>query len=451
MNNSPAANRRGFLSSLAAIGPGIVVAGSVIGSGELVNTPVQASKFGFVLLWAVLVSCVIKYLLQVEIARHCLVHNRTTIEALNTCPGPKFRGTSWVGLVYMLGYFATMLTVIGIIGVLGELMHGIWPLAASASTSIRWWGAIQVLATIAVLWQGWYRQLEKLVMVLVGAFSLSVMVGVFLIQGTAYHIGADELMSGLTFSLGPDRQAAAYAVISLLGALGVAANELFMYPYWVLEKGYARELGDPASDGWATRARQWIRIVWLDAGFSTLLATAVTAAFFLLGAAVLHRQGVVPKGMEVIDELSRVYTESYGAWSKWLYLVGAFCTLYSTLVVIAAASGRMWTDLFGSLGFVNSRDPESVRRCHQIIQSLWLCGLLAAFLTINQPPVNLIVAGHFVLGAVMMPLLMVAICWLAFHTDRRVRMGWLTAVGLIASVLFIFGWVVAHVYVQCTG
>ena len=97
-DKSPAAGsaRGGWLGMFAAVGPGIVVTGSVIGSGELVNTPVQAAAFGFVLLWAVLLSCVIKYFLQVEIARHCLVENRTTFEAINECPGPKLRGTSWI-------------------------------------------------------------------------------------------------------------------------------------------------------------------------------------------------------------------------------------------------------------------------------------------------------------------------------------------------------------------
>jgi Mn2+/Fe2+ NRAMP family transporter len=427
-----------------------VVAGSVIGSGELINTPVQAAKFGFVLLWVVLLSCVIKYFLQVEIARHCLVHNRTTVEALNECPGPKFRNTSWIALLYMLGYFATMLTVIGIIGALGGLMHGVWPIGTSDVTSTRVWATVMVGLTIGILWQGWYRHLELLVMVLVGCFSISVFIGVFLIQGTQFRIAADELLSGLTFSLGDSspKQDVAYAVISLMGALGVAANELFMYPYWILEKGYARELGDPASAGWTERARHWIRTIWLDAGLSTILATIVTAAFFLLGAAVLYRQGIVPEGLGVVDQVSRVYTESYGAWSKWLFLVGAFCTLYSTLVVIAAASGRMWADLFGSLGFLDARNAEAVRRCHQIVQTLWLCGLLAAFLLINKQPETLIIAGHFVLGAVMTPLLMYAICWLAFHTDRRVRMGGLTAALLVGSVLVILGCVGANLYIQ---
>jgi len=54
---------------LLAIGPAIVVSGSVIGAGELVNVPHQAAKFGFVLFWAVILSCLIKYFLQVELGR----------------------------------------------------------------------------------------------------------------------------------------------------------------------------------------------------------------------------------------------------------------------------------------------------------------------------------------------------------------------------------------------
>jgi manganese transport protein len=434
MNNG----RRGsFLRSLAALGPGIVVSGSVIGSGELVNTPVQAAKFGFILLWAVLLSCVIKLFVQVELGRHCLAHNRTTIQALNTIPGPRLRGTSWTALVYMLGYFATMLTVVGIIGALGGLMHGIAPLAESQFASTRVWGTLLALVTLGLLWQGWYENLEKLVIALVGVFSLSVGVGVFLIQGTEYRISADEVLSGLTFSLGSNREAAGFAVLSLMGALGTAANELFMYPYWILEKGYARAVGDPESEGWTMRARQWIRTIWLDAGLATAVATIVTGAFFLLGAAVLFRQGTQPQGLAVVDQISSVYTESYGEWSKWVFLIGAFCTLLSTLVVIVAASGRMWTDLFASLGWVDRSDERAVRRWHQITQAVWLFGLLAAFLLLRTEPKLLITGGHFILGAVMTPFFMLCICWLAFQTDARVRMSRPTAVALVASVVAI--------------
>ena len=211
-------------------------------------------------------------------------------------------------------------------------------------------------------------QLEMLVMILVGGFSISVGVGVFLVQGTPYRISGEEILSGLTFSIGDNRKAAAFAVISLMGALGVSANELLMYPYWILEKGYAREVGDPASPGWADRARRWIRTIWIDAGLTTILSTMVTAAFFLLGAAVLHRQKTLPQGLHVVDQISDVFTASYGEWSKALFVVGAFCTLYSTLVVVAAATGRMMADFLASLGLIDRGDESSVHRCHQLFK-----------------------------------------------------------------------------------
>jgi amino acid permease len=72
MNSTTDHRQGGVTWLLTVIGPGIVVAGSVMGSGELINTPVQAAKFGFVLLWVVLLSCVIKYFLQVEIGAQYL-------------------------------------------------------------------------------------------------------------------------------------------------------------------------------------------------------------------------------------------------------------------------------------------------------------------------------------------------------------------------------------------
>lgn len=429
--------RAGWLGMLASIGPGIVVTGSVIGSGELVNTPVQAATFGFLLLWAVLLSCVIKYFLQVEIARHCLVENRTTFEAINECPGPKFRGTSWIGLVYMFGYIITMLPVIGIIGALGGLMHDVWPLPVSPELSVQIWGTLAVLLALAMLWGGAYNQLETLVTVLVAGFSLSVGVGVLLIQGTDYRISAADIASGLEFSLSPEPRAGAYAVLSLMGALGVAANELFMYPYWILEKGYAEKLGDPGDDAWASRAWHWINTIRLDAGLATIVATVVTAAFYLLGAAVLFRQHVMPQGLGVVQQIAAVYTATYGEWSRWVFYLGAFCTLFSTLVVYTAASGRMWTDMFASLGWLDRSNAASTRSCHRYVQLVWLAALLAAFLFLEKQPARLIILGHFVLGAFMTPLLTFAILWMAFHTDPRVRMrrGWAAALVTSAAIL----------------
>ena len=48
----------------------------------------------------------------------------------------------------------------------------------------------------------------------------------------------------------------------------------------------------------------------------------------------------------------------------------------------------------------------------------------------------------------MTPLLMFCICWLAFHTDRRVRMRWPAAVALVGSVAIILACVLINLAVQ---
>ena len=63
MKNTTDHRQGGITWLLTIIGPDFVVASGIMGSGEWINTPVQAAKFGFALLWVALLSCIIKYFL----------------------------------------------------------------------------------------------------------------------------------------------------------------------------------------------------------------------------------------------------------------------------------------------------------------------------------------------------------------------------------------------------
>ena len=426
---------------LLAIGPAIVVSGSVIGSGELINVPVQAAKFGFVLFWAVILSCIIKYFLQVELGRHCLVHNRTTIQALNLVPGPRFRGTSWIGIFYIGGYTISVVTIGGIMAATAGLFTSVMPIGGSEEVSTVSWSVIIFAVIGSILWFSLYDALEKLIAVLVCGFSLSVVVALMLLifsPNPAYPLTLADVASGMTFSLGDpaERAAVAFAVISLLGALGTTANEMFMYPYWILEKGYARNVGSDDDEGRIERAKGWIRVLQLDAGVATLLATVITAAYFLVGCAILHKKGEVPTGINVVEQLSQIYTETYGAWSYGVFMFGGFCTLFSTIVVVVAASGRMWTDLLSSMGVLNYDDPTARRRYNRIFQNIYLTAFLGITLysTLSGvPPEKLVIMGQFINGLVNTPLLMIGIIYLAYKTDNRLRMSTVTSLMLILT------------------
>ena len=75
---------------LRRIGPGLVLAGTLVGSGELIATTRTGAEAGFVLLWLIILGCVIKVFVQVELGRHTISTGKTALEALNGVPGPVF-------------------------------------------------------------------------------------------------------------------------------------------------------------------------------------------------------------------------------------------------------------------------------------------------------------------------------------------------------------------------
>ena len=434
---------------LLTMGPGIVLAAGVIGSGELINTPLQAARFGFVLLWAVLLSCLIKYFLQVEVGRYCLINNQTIFEALTPFPGPKLRKTSWLVWTFMVGWLLAQVGSSGLVGAMAGLLHGIAPLFSNTIGSVRVWAVVVVVGVQLLLWRSLYRPLEKLMIVLALVLSASAVVGLVMLQGTPYRVSGQDLWSGMAFSLGDtDVRLAAFAVISLIGALGVSGSELVVYPYWLLEKGYGRFLGSRDSQGWLDRARGWIRVLKLDAGLATLMATVVTAAYFILGAAILFPQGKTPSGIGVVDQISSIFTASYGPWSKSIFLVSALATLLSTLLAATAVNGRIITDFLCSLGWVDRSRPEAVRRSHQVVQTVFLLSVLTLFLLVPTRPALMVLMSHYIIGVLGTPLATIAICWLAFRTERPLRMSRPIALLLLASAVVIIGCVVFGLAVQ---
>jgi len=156
-------------------------------------------------------------------------------------------------------------------------------------------------------------------------------------------VTAHDLAAGLALTLPPAGLATAIAVF---GITGVGATELVMYPYWCVEKGYARFVGPwEAGPAWIARARGWIRVMHFDILCSLVIYTLATVAFYLLGAAVLNRMGVIPAARDTVAVLSQIYTQTLGEWSLWVFYVGVVVTLYGTIFAATAAHSRMMADL----------------------------------------------------------------------------------------------------------
>lgn len=203
------------------------------------------------------------------------------------------------------------------------------------------------------------------------------------------------------------------------GLTGVGGDEIMQYTYWLLEKGYASYVGPFREDdsAWQARARGWTRVMYFDALLSMVAYTLVTAAFYMLGAAVLHVRGDVPAGYAMIETLATMYTHSLGPWARAMFLAGAFAVLFSTLFSALAAWTRIDSDALGKVGVVNFDNARSRRRSIAMLAWLFPLAWAAVFLWYKQP-VTMVMLGGIATAAI---LLIVVLAAVQFHLRGDIR------------------------------
>ena len=400
------------------IGPGLILASAIVGSGELVASTVLGAENGYKLLWLILLSCVIKTVVQHELGRYTLATGETALEAFDRIPGPRLR-VSWVVWLWLMMVIGTVLTMGGMLGGIAEVLHVLAP-----AVSINIWVWLICLGTVGLLIVGRYNMVERVAMGLVVSFTALTASGMFILFRKPEYFSVDRALDGLLFQ---PPEGGLLTAVAVFGITGVAASELAMYPYWCLEKGYARFTG-PREDSasWRDRAQGWIRVMGVDVAGSFVIYTFATIAFYLLGAGILHGLGVVPQGTEMVMTLSNMYTETLGDWSRGLFLAGAVVVFYSSVFVMSAGHSRMLADLAALLGFFPKRDYAARLRLTRWFVVAYLVPQAISYVYLGEPVMMVKLGGAA--EAALLPVIGFAAVYLRHRRLPRAVMpkGWIT-------------------------
>lgn len=374
------------------IGPGMVLAAAIVGSGELIATTTFGAQVGYAALWIVLLSCAIKPVVQAEMGRLTIATGETGLESFDRVPGPRL-GVGWLVWAWAAMVLLTQLQVGAMYGGVAQVLALLVPVVPVTA-----WIALLLALTLALLLGGGYARVERLAMVKVGLFTLlTVLAAVALVRMDTFSW--TEAAGGLTFEL--PRQGLATAV-AVFGITGVGATELFMYPYWCVEKGYARFAGRREdTPAWRARARGWVRVMHVDILASMAVYTVATVAFYLLGAGILHARGAVPASRDMIPVLSTIYTGTLGPWVLPLFYAGAVVVLYGTIFAATAAHSRLFADMCRVMGLY-ARDDYAQRVRYRRAFVVVLAVLPVALYYVFASPVKMVVAGGIV-QSVMLP------------------------------------------------
>ena len=389
-----------FLGRLKYLGPGFVLSASIVGSGELIATTTLGAKAGFITFWVIILSCLVKVFVQMEFGKHTILTGETAMVAMNALPGPKFGRARWSVWSFLLFMVIKLLQVGGIVGGVAIILNMTFP-----QVQVATWAFLIAVVVALMIFRGYYRFIEGFSLWMIGFFTLFTFASLFFLQYTPYSITWPDVISGLQFKL---PKAAVGFAIGAFGITGVGGDEIIHYSYWCLEKGYAANSGPPdGSREWEARARGWIRVMHLDAIMAMVFYTTVTAAFYLLGAAVLNAQGEVPEGYQMVETLSAIYTESLGPEAKMAFLIGAFVVLFSTLFAALAAWTRQYADIFGQIGWINFFDLKERQKTIAILAWFFPLAWATLFVFIQLPVIMVLSGG--VVGSLILLIVVFAV------------------------------------------
>jgi Mn2+/Fe2+ NRAMP family transporter len=327
-------------------------------------------------------------------------------------------------------FVAMIFQVAGIMGGVVSIAHILGVTVSKKIVAI-----VIAIVTAAMLVSGRYKLVERASLVFVVVFTLCTIAAMVALQITPYAVTWAEIGEGLSFDLPPSTTIA----FAAFGVIGVGAAELIYYPYWCLEKGYGKFVGpQDGTPGWTIRARGWLKVMQIDAWVACAIYTIATIAFYLLGAAVLHEEGLAVENADMIVTLSAMYQRTFGEWSLWLFLCGAIAVLYSTLFVATAANARLLVDSLSVLRVKRYADEAERARWVKYgcvaIPVAFTCVYL-----IWESPVTLVLIGALSQG-LMLPFLAIGAIYLHHRrTEKSILPGrgpvtalWIAGLAMVA-------------------
>lgn len=396
------------MTSLRGIGPGIVLAATGLGAGDLIAASVAGARFGYALLWAALLGAVLKFTLNEGLARWQLVTGTTLLEGWKRRL-PRF--VSWYFILYLLLW--TFVVAGALMAACGLAVHALFP-----TVDVKIAGGVQSLLAAALVLFGRYRWLEQ-------TMKIFILLMFVLVLYCAWQLfpGWDILLAGMLVPRIPD--GSLWFLLGVVGGVGGSVT-LLSYGYWIAERGWKQ----PGNLG----------MVRLD----LLIAYAMTALFAV--AVMVVSAGVRPEVMQGADMVLSVADHLglvVGEVGRWFFLVGFWAAVFSSMLGVWQGVPYLFCD------FVRKAEAGAPPVCNthgmrDPLYRVYLAGmsLLPMVLLSFGKPVWLVVV-YAVVGAMFMPLLAALLLymnnrsgWMRDYTNSLwSNAALLLALGLFATLL----------------
>ncbi|MFB6153139.1 MAG: Nramp family divalent metal transporter [Halodesulfurarchaeum sp.] len=394
----PERDWRGFVRE--HLGPSLLWALLGIGGSHIVLAPTLAGFYGVFAVWIVAVVYLAKYGGWELGIRYNYAFGRNPVEGYGDLPGPAHWG-QWLTLaIYLVGW-TVILAAVGFTS--ATFAAALLPGVPALQLYVILIG-FAVLLTIVSR----YAWIEALMKVFVIALAILIVLGVFVSPPSPGTVAATA------FSI-PDVTNPAF--LGLFAAMAGYAPTGLSTTVTIGSWSVAKEQGaralrdrdlDPHDEAYHDYIASWLKVGKRDFRLAFGFSFILIVSMILLASAVLYPKP--PKNQNVALAIGTLLRSSFGTWSFYALVIGAFAALYSTVITVIDGAARVNADI---LPMVLERDMDTDRLRQGFILLMGVASIVP-ILVIGQLPVTLVV-----FSAALMAILQVFFYFANYYIVRR--------------------------------
>lgn len=374
-----------FIEHLKAIGPGVVFVLTAMGAGDIVDSSVSGSHYGYDLMWVLAVAILVRFVIVNIMARFdmCNTEGITLLQGY----GKLNRAFPWFFMIFSL--FCGHMTNATMISGSGTALYNL-----TGFGSIFFWACVAVASGFFVAGKNAQAHLENVMKIL-----LAMMTVAFFTLAIKSKPDPVEIIKGIfTFSM-PEGMGLFSATMIMLALIGSVAGSItnFLYPHSIRAKGWT----DPS----------WKKVQRGDLLFSIIMMIVMNLAIWIVGAEVLGKQGI---HVETLDDIANGMTAAFGPIGGILLYLGVFGAVYSSMLGVASGWGAVVIESFQVL------KPERLEKYGSVeadptykLASLFLLVTPVVWSLPGMPDFVALAVVHNVLTALGLPAIAIGLLFLA--------------------------------------
>ncbi len=400
------------------IGPGLLIAATGVGAGDLAGGAFAGSKLGLAILWAVLLGAFLKYVITEGLTRYQLTTEQTLLEGLFSKYGKPIE-------IFFLVYLVVWTFMVGsaLISASGVAAHALLPIFDSAETGKVVWGIIHSLIGLAIAWRGSYATFEKIMSVCIGFMFATVIYTAIMIKPNLTELFTGLLYPSIPSYINPDgSEQGVVWTLALMGGVGGTLT-ILSYGYWIREKG--------------RKGNEFLKLSRIDLATAYVITAIFGICMIIIASSIdLDKQSSSKLIITLADQLNN----TSGSIGSSIFLVGAWAAIFSSLLGVWQSAPYLFADFWQMFRSDSKNDMNKVidvkgkpyRYYLVAIATTPILGLAYKFVFIQKV--------YAVMGSLVIPLLALSLLFL----NRKKEIGdnankpLTDAVLILTIVLFVY-------------